>query len=284
MNRRMLLLLATSSLLLVMLFSASMVYYRSRVSPPPRINVLTPDDDSRLEAVHVSDAQSAFVSVSGPFDFTVMDFSEPMALDPVPDGWWHRLFLTRSPMEMSFGRIGGRHGLRLATDDSASMLFRYVDIDLQRYPLLRWSWLIEDPVTADADGDSIADENTRAGDDHPARLYIRFEDTAGQSRSLEIIWGNELEAGDTKFIGGFPHYVANGGRSELRRWQDEEVDLLALYQQFWPDAAPPQRLTDIALFCDSDETGADSIAWFARVSVSQRTADVLPGLQQIPGQ
>ncbi|GAB5500634.1 MAG: hypothetical protein PsegKO_29450 [Pseudohongiellaceae bacterium] len=264
MNRRMLLLLATSSLLIVVLFSTSIVYYRSRVSPAPRTHILTPGNETRLETVDISNSMSAFVDTTGEYQLTVMDFSEPMALDPVPPGWWHRRFLTRAPMDMSFGRVGGRHALRLATENSASMLFRYVDIDLQRYPLLSWSWLIEEPI------ESELDENTRAGDDHPARLYVRFEDASGLSRSLEIIWGNDLAAGDSKFIGGFPHYVANGGNDNLRRWQEEEVNLLELYLQFWPDTDPDVRITDIALFCDSDETGDDSVAWFGRVRMKQQ--------------
>lgn len=263
MNRAMLLLLATSSLLIVVLFSASMVYYRARVTPAPRDNVLTPDETGQRATAQNADAQSTPETGNGEHTVTVMDFSRPMALDPPPTGWWHRRFLTRAPMAMTFGRVGGRHALRLATDDSASMLFRYVDIELQRYPLLRWSWLIEDPI------ETGEDETTRAGDDHPARLFVRFEDSAGRSRSLEIIWGNDLRAGDRKFIGGFPHYVANGGDSELRRWQQEEVNLLELYQEFWPDADPVARITDIALFCDSDETGDDSVAWFGQVSVTQ---------------
>lgn len=42
--------------------------------PPARVNVLV---------------AGASTSVS------VMDFSAPLALDPVPDGWWHHTFWTR---------------------------------------------------------------------------------------------------------------------------------------------------------------------------------------------
>ncbi|MBM3571242.1 MAG: DUF3047 domain-containing protein [Alphaproteobacteria bacterium] len=71
-----------------------------------------------------------------------------------------------------------------------------------------------------------------------------------------------LKAGDVKFIGGFPHYVANGGNANIGRWHAEEIDLLAIYRRFWPDAAPV-RITDIGLFCDSDETKSSSVAYFA---------------------
>ncbi|MEX2470407.1 MAG: DUF3047 domain-containing protein [Pseudohongiellaceae bacterium] len=268
MSRRVLILLALSSLLIFLLFAASIVYYRSRTTPSPRTNVLAPSEEPRLTTV-IRDNFSAFVATQGEEMLAVMDFTEPLALDPLPPGWWHRRFLTRAPMDLSFGRIDGQHALRLATDDSASMLIRYTDVDLATYPLLSWDWLIEDPI------DSSRDETTAAGDDHPARLFIRFSNDSGRRRALEIIWGNELQAGDYKTINGFPHYVANGGDGNIGRWWTEEVDLLALYREFWPEDAGAPRITDIGLFCDSDETGDDSVAWFASVSLVQRIS--LPG-------
>ena len=37
---------------------------------------------------------------------------------------------------------------RFETRDSASMLFRHVDIDLVAYPMLAWRWYIELPITS----------------------------------------------------------------------------------------------------------------------------------------
>jgi hypothetical protein len=39
-------------------------------------------------------------------------------------------------------------------------------------------------------------ERTREGDDHPARLFLVFRTPTGEERRMEIIWGNELKAGD----------------------------------------------------------------------------------------
>ena len=196
-------------------------------------------------------------------EVVVMDFSRPPTLDPLPAGWYHRKFWTRTPLEMSLGAKDGVPAVRLATNGSASMLMRVVDIDLQQYPRLAWRWYIEKPIDADAS------ELTREGDDHPARLFIRFRTAAGEARSMEVIWGNKLlKAGDVKVIGTFPHYVANGGVANAGRWHAEEVDLLGLYRRFWPDAAPV-RITDIGLFCDSDDTRTSSIAWFADLRLRQ---------------
>lgn len=212
--------------------------------PPARVNVLAPQGEAEL---------------------ALMDFSRPFALDPLPPGWWHRRFWFRPPMQMSFAVKDGVPAIRLETNAGASMLFRRVDVPLADYPRLAWRWLVEQPI------ESPRDERVREGDDHPARLFLAFRTDAGEDRRMEIVWGNRLRAGDTKTIGTFPHYVANGGDENLRRWQSEEVDLLAIYRRFWPDGAPA-RLVDIALFCDSDETGARSIAYFAGVTMRRAAA------------
>ena len=121
----------------------------------------------------------------------VMDFREPFPLDPPPAGWRHRRFLTRAPAHFSFATVEGVPALRIETDDRASMLFRYVDVPLREYPRLSWMWFVEQPIESDAD------ELTAEGDDHPARLFLRFENKDGEDRAMEIIWGNRvLEAGD----------------------------------------------------------------------------------------
>ncbi len=212
-----------------------------------RINILAPDGSS---------------------PFSVMDFSKITSLDPLPDGWFHRTFWFTSPMDISFGTKEGRQAIKLATDNSASMLFRHVDIPLDDYPRLEWDWYIEQGVQ------STISELTEDGDDHPARLFLSFEGVDGTPHRMEIIWGNvKLKPGEWKHLDmgnghSFPHYVANSGRENTRRWQDERVDMTELYNELWGDAAGA-RLTDIALFCDTDGTGAKSIAYFSKVQVSR---------------
>jgi hypothetical protein len=122
---------------------------------------------------------------------TVMDFGQSFPLDPLPSGWRHRKFWTRSPMSMAFAVKDGVPSMRFETHDSASMLFRQVDIDLAAYPMLAWRWLIELPIR------SPLDERTREGDDHPARLFLRFLTDRGDKRAMEVIWGNRPETGGT---------------------------------------------------------------------------------------
>jgi hypothetical protein len=194
---------------------------------------------------------------------TVMDFGRSFPLDPLPSGWRHRKFWTRSPMSMAFAVKDGVPSMRFETHDSASMLFRQVDIDLTAYPMLAWRWLIELPIR------SSLDERTREGDDHPARLFLRFLTDRGEKRSMEVIWGNRLKPGDYKYIGSFPHFVADAGDDRVGHWLDERINLTRVYAEIWKDAAPA-HLVDIAVFCDSDDTHTTSISYFGYVRLERR--------------
>ena len=139
-----------------------------------RVNVLVPDGSSA---------------------FAVMNFTEALTLDPLEEGWEHRTFLRHPPMDISFVEKAGLPAIRLETHDSASILFRHVEIPLDEYPFLSWSWYVEQGI------ESERDEMTTAGDDHPARLFLDFESEDGDRHSMEIIWGNTaLSAGDWKHL------------------------------------------------------------------------------------
>ena len=64
----------------------------------------------------------------------------------------------------------GVPSLRFQTRNSASMLFRAVDIDLAAYPMLAWRWFIELPIK------SPLDERTREGRRSPGAALSSFRD------------------------------------------------------------------------------------------------------------
>ena len=212
-------------------------------------------------------ARTGVLEPDGSARFALMDFGQPLDFDALPEGWSHRTFRRHAPMELRLVQKDGRDALRAATHDTASMLFRQVDVSLDHYPILGWEWLVTQGIDIDHD------ELTKADDDHPARLYLSFEGADGSSHALEIIWGNhKLARGDWKHLSyafglvRFPHFTANGGAQNVGRWHAEEVDLRELYREQWgsPEGA---RLTELAIFCDTDETGAQSIAFFSDLHV-----------------
>jgi len=81
--------------------------------------------------------------------------------------------------------------------------------------------------------------------------------------------GQSAETGDYKYIGGFPHFVADAGEERTGRWLDEKIDLGRVYGEIWKDAAPA-HLVDVAVFCDGDDTHTASISYFAYVQLEPR--------------
>lgn len=198
--------------------------------------------------------QDPVLAGDGP-SVVVMDFGGGFGLDPLPAGWHHRTFWTRPKMLLSLDEIEGRAALSCATSGSASILTRWTDIDLGRFPRLTWAWRVDRPLIAEAP------EDGRAGDDHPVRFYLRFADPGGGHHAAEIIWANRGHArGDWLVIEGFMHFVADGGaEAPLGVWREQSVDLAAIYARV-SGRGDAGRLTQIGIMCDSDDTGGQTLA------------------------
>ncbi|MBL1435076.1 MAG: DUF3047 domain-containing protein [Rhodobacteraceae bacterium] len=186
---------------------------------------------------------------------TVGDYIDPNL------GWVHQQFWGIQPMRLLLEEKDGKAALKCETNSSASILTRTTDIEVGDYPILVWDWLIEFPIS------STMDEATEEGDDHPARLLLKMEDREGGEYAFEIIWSNQkYEPGDYLYIGDFAHYVANGLDENTGVWQHQEVNLMEIYREIFKRDDYP-LLKSIGIFCDSDNTGVRSIAYFTDVEM-----------------
>lgn len=212
-----------------------------------------------------ADPLTANAAVAGRIGLIDTGFS----LDALPPGWALKTFFNVKPTDYQFTSIDDRFALHCATNDSASILARNTAVSLVDFPTLAWSWKIDKPL------ESAVDEATRAGDDHPARLFLRFQSQDGTKTAAEIIWSNKkYKPGDYKIIDGFHHLVANGGDANAGVWHEQSVGLQALYRAAsGRDDAP--MLTVLGFFCDSDNTGASTSAYFSGVALD-RASPALP--------
>lgn len=205
------------------------------------------------------------VLANGGASVTLMDFTSPPTVEPITPGWWHIGFLTKPKMNITFPEKDGIRSLRCETNASGSIFGRHTNIDLAQYPTLAWNWLIEKPVV------SSLPETQWAGDDHPARLLIHLLDSQKSEHYFEIIWSNgTFKPGQWKIIGDFHHYVANGGDAKsgenTGKWFNEKVNLLDLYHTA-TGRNDNAQLINIAVFCDTDDTKSQSIAYFGKVEL-----------------
>jgi hypothetical protein len=112
---------------------------------------------------------------------TVMDFSRSFPLDPLPSGWRHRKFWTKSPMTIYFAVKDGMPSMRFETHDSVDA------VSLRQCRSRRLSNARLALVHRVAD-QRPARRTDAGGDDHPARLFLRFLTDRGEKRAMEVIW------------------------------------------------------------------------------------------------
>lgn len=197
---------------------------------------------------------------SGPVELIDAGFST----EALPEGWVHRTFFRIEPTDYRMIDDDGRRALSCTTDNSGSILAREMSIQIEELPILSWNWKIIKPI------ESSVDEDTKDGDDHPARFFLRFINDSGETKATEIIWSNQkYSPGEYKIMGNFYHLVANGLNSNVGQWHSETVDLRELYKDIGGAGKPV--LNVLGFFCDSDNTGAGSAALFSDVLLSGPT-------------
>jgi hypothetical protein len=181
-------------------------------------------------------------------------------------------------------RDGDRHVLRAESNASASALVYRESFDVYQYPRARWRWRVRNVYVK-------ADPRSKAGDDYPMRVYIMFEydpEKAGvmdritygiakslygeypPHSSLSYVWASRDDA--SRFVVS-PYterammVLLEMGPARAGTWEDEEIDIVADYQQAF-GTKPPARAR-IAVMNDSDNTGESSVSWMEHLEVSK---------------
>lgn len=176
------------------------------------------------------------------------------------DGWERRDFSGRTFYEVVDTPQGS--ALKARADESASALYREVDVDLERTPCLSWQWRIAG-VYEDNEG-----ERRKAGDDYPARVYVVFEHGLGwwNLRAVNYVWSSHQPLGTTwrnAYTDKARMIAVASGPDEVGSWQYRSRDVVADYRRLF-DGEPP-GVKAVAVMSDSDDLGATSHAWYRAI-------------------
>lgn len=206
-----------------------------------------------------------------------------LALAAPGSGAWEPRFFRGIDRHTHYEVVEAAEGpaFRAESACSASALgLRLRGIDLRRTPRLSWRWRVER-------GPGGADEQSRAGDDFAARVYVLFPfDPAHASlwerlrrrllasvygeelpgRALCYVWARRLPAGsrwaspyteDTRMLA----LRSGSGAVESQGWKRETVDVAADYRA-WTGEAPGEPV-GVAIMTDSDNGCGSATAWYA---------------------
>lgn len=193
---------------------------------------------------------------------------------PVGDGWFEMTFDDKQPNRW---RIGDDTEIEIVSENSVSLLFRPVTVDLSATPCLTWQWRVDAAPPA-------SDLARKGKDDRAVAVYVSFPFDADDAslwetlkrpfveavrgsdapgRVISYVWGGIRDRGRTLVS---PYLGAAGMLKILRpvpeprgEWVTETVPVERDYRAAFDSPAPDP--IQIAVSADSDDTKSASHAW-----------------------
>lgn len=174
-------------------------------------------------------------------------------------GWEERVF--QGHTEYSLAEEDGKTVLAAHSNATASSLYRKIDVDLVRTPVLNWSWRVDHVLRE-------LNEREKSGDDYPARVYLIF--TAGstfwKSRSLHYVWaGNQPPGAEwANAYGAAAQMIAvEAGDVQVGKWQAYKRNVRDDFKKYFGDDV--QQLHAIAVMTDTDDSHQSAITYYGDI-------------------
>lgn len=179
----------------------------------------------------------------------------------------------------------GRFWVKAESDASASALIKEVEIDPKAYPILRWSWKVENTIQR-------GDERKKEGDDYAARIYVNFRYDPEKSSlwektryglayaiygnyppkgAINYIWANKLPRGQAianAYTSRAKMVAVESGTEKVGQWVSEERNIYQDYRLLFGGEPPP--VIGIAVMTDTDNTGETAIAHYGEISFCRK--------------
>ena len=185
--------------------------------------------------------------------------------------WEARVFSGKTLYEQV--QVDGRTVLRATSRGTASGLFHKQRIDLEKTPILEWTWRVEGTL-----GD--IDERTREGDDYSARVYVIRSDPVffWRTRAVNYVWASTRTVGETwpnAYTGNARHIAVRSGDERVGRWLDERRNVRADFQALFGKEV--RYLDAVAVMSDTDNTGGVAVAYYGDIRSSRASERLAAG-------
>lgn len=177
-------------------------------------------------------------------------------------GWDVKSFKGETRYELV--RDSGVTVLQASTDGMASGRFRKIRIDLSSTPVLRWRWKIDAPYRGN-------DEQTKAGDDFPVRIYVVVErgPLGLRSRALNYVWSSGKPVGarwPNPFTSQAVMQAVDSGDAKAGAWVSHQRNVRDdLRAAFGEDYA---EIDAVAVMTDGDNGARQARAWYGDITFS----------------
>jgi len=211
-------------------------------------------------------------------------FSTAKAGGPLPGDWKNfQLASFKTSTEYSLVSEDGTVVMQALSHNAASFLATKVDFDPHQFPILSWRWKVKQGIPT-------ANNAEQAKEDSPARIMVAFDGDASKlsakdrfaAKAAQSISGIALPYATLMYIWGEKvavDSITTSNRSARIRmlavaadeqgvgqWHSYSRNLVEDFKRAFGEE--PGRVMSIEIMTDTDNTGADALAFYGDISVS----------------
>ncbi|HMK61096.1 MAG TPA: DUF3047 domain-containing protein [Dissulfurispiraceae bacterium] len=182
----------------------------------------------------------------------------------------------------SIASEGSESALKAESNASASAMVDVKEIDIYKYPKIRWRWKVSNVYTKAVPG-------TKDGDDYPIRIYVLFKYDPARlglmekikynaakvmygeyppDSTLSYVWASRPDSPPvmtSPYTDRAKLIALERGPEKAGQWVEESVDILQDYRKAF--GIDPPAMASIAVMNDSDNTGEKSISYVGHIEV-----------------
>ncbi len=180
------------------------------------------------------------------------------------DDWIEKSF--KGYTKYSLVKDGGISVLNGTSKSTASILFKEIEVDLNKTPVINWSWkiatLLEDNLR----------EQERSGDDFSARVYVvyKFGFLPWDTLALNYVWASQIAIGTSwksPYASSDQMIVLRSGDTQINQWQSEKRNVKTDFENFFNRDV--SMITGVAVMVDTDNTHSFASARFGDIFFSE---------------
>ncbi len=192
-------------------------------------------------------------------------FSLDAQEDGVPLGW--KIKRWTGGYKISVIRdIEGNDILHMKSQGNSFGLYKKVQVDLKKFPILSWRWKVSQLPTG-------GDVRSKKTDDQAAQVYVVFPrfPAVVNSRMVGYIWENLTPKGmevQSKKSSNTRYIVLENGDQFLGTWKSERRNVYKDYKSLFGEE--PSEVGGITLMIDSDDTNSSAESFFDHIQFQTR--------------
>lgn len=180
------------------------------------------------------------------------------------DQWKNKAFKGQTHYKLT--DLTGTTVLKAESNGSASGLFNEQRIDLQKTPVMTWSWRIENRL-------GNINEQDKSGDDYAARVYIVVSGGLAfwRTRAIDYVWASTSPKGKiwpNAFAGNHVMMIAlRSSADQTSTWYTEKRNILADLKQFVGEDI--RYIDAVAIMTDTDNSNSKATAYYGDIYFSK---------------